>query len=154
MIKGKCMAIVIKQAKQSDLVKIAHLFNAYRMFYKQENNYDVALKFITERFNNRESVIFYAIDSEGEYLGFTQLFPCFSSVSTQRSWILNDLFVSKICRSAGIGTLLLNKAKDYAIETKSKGIGLETSSDNAGAQALYESLGYLKNSEFAYFLKV
>ncbi len=148
------MTIEIKQAQQQDLAQIAYLFDAYRVFYKQVSDYDLALTFISERFQNNESVIFYAINEEGEYLGFTQLFPCFSSVSAQRSWILNDLFVSPNLRSSGIGTLLLNKAKEHAIQTHTKGIGLETSADNNRAQALYESLGYTKNSEIAYFLKV
>lgn len=148
------MKIEIKQAQQQDLAQIAHLFDAYRVFYKQASDYALALAFITERFENNESVIFYAINEESEYLGFTQLFPSFSSVSAQRSWILNDLFVSPDLRSSGIGTLLLNKAKQHAIQTQTKGIGLETSEDNVRAQALYESLGYKKNSEFAYFLKV
>ncbi len=146
--------IKIKKAQQQDLAQIAFLFDAYRVFYKQTSNYELALEFITKRFENKESVIFYAVNEKGDYVGFTQLFPSFSSVSAQRSWILNDLFVSPNLRSSGIGTRLLNKAKEYAIQTGAKGIGLETSADNVRAQALYESLGYTKNSEFAYFLKV
>jgi len=147
------MKIKIKQTRQQDLADIAYLFDAYRVFYKQVSDYDLALKFITERFENKESVIFYAINEEGDYLGFTQLFPNFSSVSAQRSWILNDLFVSPDLRSPGIGTLLLNKAKEHAIQTRTKGIGLKTPEDNVRAQALYESLGYTRNSEFAYYYK-
>ncbi len=146
--------IKIKKAQQQDLTQIAFLFDAYRVFYKQTSNYELALAFITKRFENKESVIFYAVNEKGDYVGFTQLFPSFSSVSAQRSWILNDLFVSPNLRSSGTGTLLLNKAKEYAIQTRTKGIGLETSADNVRAQALYESLSYTKNSEFAYFLKV
>ncbi len=147
------MKVEIKQAQQQDLAQIAYLFDAYRVFYKQVSDYDLALDFLTKRFENKESVIFYAINEAGDYLGFTQLFPSFSSVSAQRSWILNDLFVLPKLRSSGIGTLLLNRAKEHAIQTHTKGIGLETSADNKRAQALYESLGYIKNSEFAYFLR-
>lgn len=147
------MNIKIQRAEQKDLTNIAKLFDAYRVFYKQDSDKELALKFITDRFNNNESVIFYAIDEQGNYLGFTQLFPSFSSVSAQRTWILNDLYVNQTIRSSGVGTLLLNKAKQFAIETHSKGIGLETYADNLGAQRLYESLGYKKNSEFSYFLK-
>ena len=147
------MKVEIKQAQQQDLAQIAYLFDAYRVFYKQTSDYALALDFLTKRFDNKESVIFYAINQKGDYLGFTQLFPSFSSVSAQRSWILNDLFVSPNLRSSGIGTLLLNRAKEHAIQTHTKGIGLETSADNKRAQALYESLGYIKNSEFAYFLR-
>ncbi len=148
------MAVEIKRAIQSDLDRIAELFDDYRVFYKQSSDKKLALKFITERFNNNESVIFYAIDTEGNYVGFTQLYPSFSSVSAQRCWVLNDLYVSKDVRSLGVGTLLLNKAKNYAIKTNTKGLKLETGKDNIGAQKLYQKLGYKKDTDFSYFLSV
>ena len=148
------MTVEIKRAMQSDLGRIAELFDDYRVFYKQSSDKELALKFITERFNNNESVIFYAIDNEGNHVGFTQLYPSFSSVSAQRCWVLNDLYVSKDVRSLGVGTLLLNKAKNYAIKTNTKGIKLETGKDNIGAQKLYQKLGYKKDSDFSYFLSV
>lgn len=148
------MTISINRATRGDLKSIAELFDAYRVFYQQVSDMDVAYDFLTKRFENNESVIFFAQDHEGQYLGFTQLFPSFSSVSAQRSWILNDLYVRQDIRSTGIGTLLLNKAKQFAIETGAKGILLETAEDNTRAQKLYESLGYKKNTEYSYFLKV
>jgi hypothetical protein len=53
-------------------------------FYNQDSNLDVAKEFISERINNSESVIFYAMDNTGTYLGFTKLYPNFSSVSAKR----------------------------------------------------------------------
>lgn len=148
------MKIEIKQAKNIDLPAIARLFDAYRVFYKQVSDYDKAYEFLSERFEQSESVMFYAQDEEGGTVGFTQLYPSFSSVSVQRTWILNDLYVSKQYRGQGIGTLLLNRVKTYAIETHTKGIALETSLDNVKAQKLYESLGYIKDTELSYFLAV
>ena len=144
----------VKQASLNDANEIAQLFDAYRVFYKQESDLALALTFISQRLENNESVIFYAQDEAQNYLGFTQLFPSFSSVSAQRTWILNDLFVKPNLRSSGIGTMLLTKAKEFAIQTNTKGISLETSASNTRAQKLYESLGYTKDTEFSYFLKV
>ncbi|MBL4772801.1 MAG: GNAT family N-acetyltransferase [Alcanivoracaceae bacterium] len=148
------MKITIERAQQKDLASIAQLFNSYRVFYKQKSDYNLAFNFLSERFDKSESVIFFAQDEDENYLGFTQLFPSFSSVTAQRTWILNDLFVSQDIRSHGVGTLLLDKAKKFAMETKAKGIALETSEGNTRAQKLYESLGYIKDTEFSYFLKV
>jgi len=148
------MKIEIYRANQSDLNHIAQLFDAYRVFYKQKSDIKLAIKFVTERFEKKESVVFYAIDKNGEYVGFTQLYPGFSSVFVQRIWVLNDLYVSRSVRSQGVGTLLLNKAKEFAIETSAKGIKLETADDNCGAQKLYESLGYIKDTDFSYFLSI
>jgi len=43
-------------------------------------------------------------------------------------------------RGLGVGTRLLNHAKDYAKETGAKGVTLETEITNVGAQKLYEQL--------------
>lgn len=44
--------------------------------------------------------------------------------------------------------MLLQKAKDYAIETGAKSISLSTAIDNYAAQRLYEKSGYTKDSQF------
>jgi ribosomal protein S18 acetylase RimI-like enzyme len=149
------MEVHIKQAELNDLQGIAELFDAYRVFYDQETNISLARDFINERLENSESTIFCAKTADGKYLGFTQLYPSFSSVSAQRSWILNDLYVSKESRGTGIGKKLLNKAKEYALNTKAKGISLETARSNIQAQNLYESLGYVKDiGYYSYFLSL
>ena len=147
------MEVIIAQAGLQDVEKIAKLFNAYRIFYQQESDLGLAQQFIQARLTDNESVIFYARDEQGHYLGFTQLYPNFSSVSAQRTWVLNDLYVSEAARGAGLGRQLLNRAKAFATATKAKGIALETAESNIGAQKLYESLGYKKSSGFfGYFL--
>ena len=148
-------SITIKQAKLSDLDGISRLFDAYRVFYKQPSDLALANRFLKDRFNKGESIIFYAKNDVGEYLGFAQLYPSFSSVSAKKIWILNDLFVSENTRGLGVGKKLLNRIKEFAKETNSKGIALETDITNVNAQGLYESLGYIKNNEhYYYFLDV
>jgi GNAT superfamily N-acetyltransferase len=145
--------ISVKKAAIEDINGVSELFNSYRMFYKQETDLGLASSFISERIRNSESVIFFAQDSEGNYLGFTQLYPTFSSVSVKKSWVLNDLFVAENFRKFGIAKQLMNSAKKLAIETNANGIALETSENNFNAQALYESLGYVKGTGvYNYFL--
>ena len=48
--------------------------------------------FIQQRFYLGESIIIVALVNN-EIIGFTQLFPSFSSVTLERLWILNDLYV-------------------------------------------------------------
>jgi len=147
--------IFVKRASLEDAKNVAYLFNDYRVFYKQKSDITVALEFISERLDKNESVIFFAHDAKGDLLGFTQLYPNFSSVSAKRSWILNDLYVSSAARRLGVARKLMNAAKDFAISTDAKGISLETAPDNVNAQALYESLGYEKSSGFySYYLSV
>ena len=112
------------------------------MFYKQETNLSLASGFISERIGNSESIICVAQNESGDYLGFTQLYPIFSSVSAKKSWVLNDLFVIKNARGLGVANKLMIAARTLALETNANGNALKTSEDNYNAQALYDSLVY------------
>jgi ribosomal protein S18 acetylase RimI-like enzyme len=85
---------------------------------------------------------------DGNGLGFTQLYPSFSSVSMKPIWVLNDLFVAGTARRRGIGARLLTAATDHASQTGAARLVLSTAVDNANAQALYERLGWQKDAAF------
>ena len=85
---------------------------------------------------------------EGGPVGFTQLFPSFSSVSLKRLWILNDLFVTPNARRAGVAKALLERARQYALDTRAKALVLSTEVDNKSAQRLYEALGWRRDETF------
>jgi GNAT superfamily N-acetyltransferase len=128
--------INIRQATIDDVVLIATLFNEYRIFYKQPPDIKASKSFIEERLLKNESVIFLAFDND-KAVGFTQLYPVFSSVSLKRAWILNDLFIDAFARGKGIGVLLLEAAKQLGRATNSKYLMLQTQDDNYTAQHLY-----------------
>jgi len=143
-----------RQATIADLDSLAELFDLYRIFYGQESDIDGARQFLFQRFEHRESVIFLVQDLEkNQYVGFTQLYPSFSSVSMQRSWILNDLYLRPEYRGMGLATSLLQSAENYAIQTKAKGISLETAKSNERAQQIYQRSGYVKEEEFVHYYK-
>ncbi|TOG38356.1 GNAT family N-acetyltransferase [Vibrio parahaemolyticus] len=145
----------IVKAKIEHLDVIYPLFDSYRVFYGQKSDINVARKFIESRLNNNESVIFLALDEQGCGLGFTQLYPCFSSVSVARTWVLNDLYVAETARRQGVAKKLMNAAKSMGLKDNVKGLALETAESNVNAQKLYESLGYERESgTYHYFLKL
>ncbi|HEX4590474.1 MAG TPA: GNAT family N-acetyltransferase [Gemmataceae bacterium] len=129
---------------------VAPLFDAYRQFYGQPADLDVARRFLAERLNRGESVIFAAVE-DGKGLGFTQLYPSFSSVSINSIWILNDLFVAAEARRRGVGAALLNAARDHARQTGAARLVLSTAIDNAAAQALYERNGWRRDTAFLHY---
>ena len=137
----------IFQATIEDLEGVSNQFNLYRMFYQQASDIEGAKIYIKNRLENKESIIFVVKD-KNRYVGFTQLYPTFSSISMKRAWILNDLYVDAVARKQGVGEMLLQKAKDYAVETEAKSISLSTAPDNYAAQRLYEKNGYVKDSQF------
>ena len=90
----------IVTATTQHLSLITPIFNQYRVFYGQADDVTLAESFLKQRLENQQSVIFLAIEGE-KVVGFTQLYPTFSSVSAKASWILNDLFVLEEKRGAG-----------------------------------------------------
>jgi ribosomal protein S18 acetylase RimI-like enzyme len=141
--------ITIRRATINDLDAVAELFDGYRVFYKQNSDLAKAKEFLKERIEKDESAILVAFVND-EAVGFTQLYPIFSSVSMRRAWLLNDLFVKPSARKIGVGNQLLNAAKDFGAETNAKWLILETSEDNFTAQSVYEGNGWQKSSSFFY----
>jgi GNAT superfamily N-acetyltransferase len=146
--------MLVKRAAVADLDAVAPLFDAYRQFYGQRSDLAAARAFLDARLRREESVIFLAVDGErgNEALGFTQLYPSFSSVSVRRLWVLNDLFVRPGIRRGGVGRRLLERAREWAIETDAKGLTLATAVSNAAAKALYESCGWRRDDEFEHYV--
>ena len=142
------MKVILTTSK--NLKQLVPLFDGYRQFYKQSSNSEAARKFLGERFLKKDSVIFMALDSDEKALGFTQLYPSFSSVSMQRTYILNDLYVTSEARKKGVGEALMECAKQFARENGSKGLTLETAVDNP-AQKLYQRLGWKKDKEVNHY---
>ncbi len=145
----------IKRISLAEKGWVIHLFNKYRMFYKQMADMALADKYITERIKNNESIIFVAIDvvnGEQVSLGFTQLYPKYSSVSAAKNWILNDLYVESTHRKQGIGEALIKAAMTFAKADGANYLELETAVDNYTAQSLYEAIGFNKQApEEGYF---
>ncbi|NND14888.1 MAG: GNAT family N-acetyltransferase [Eudoraea sp.] len=129
---------------------LTSLFDGYRVFYEQPSDLQGARTFLKDRIESEESIIFMAY-LNNEAVGFTQLFPSFSSVSMKPVLILNDLFVHPEYRQKGIGEALLMHAQGYCSQLNYKGLALETATDNP-AQELYEKLGWEKDTHcFHYF---
>lgn len=142
-----------RQATIQDLDDLVELFDEYRIFYEQESDKEGVRHFLWEKFEHNESVIYITLEKETkEAVGFTQLYPSFSSVSMKRIWILNDLYVREKFRGNQIGRKLLEAAKEYAILTKAKRIELTTARTNLKAQGLYEMNGYELDEIFYKYL--
>lgn len=149
-INTKHKTMKIQKATLAHLPELTKLFNGYRVFYEQVSNLAAAEKFLKERLENEESIIYIALDDDGNGLGFTQLYPTFSSVSMQRFYILNDLYVLPEMRGQKIGEAILKFAQNVAKINNWKGLALETAADNP-AQKLYERLGWEQSPDFYHY---
>ena len=142
--------IQIKRAHQGHLNELVHLFDAYRIFYNKESNLEGAKHFLSERMQQKESIIFVALMEE-KLVGFTQLYPLFSSTNMMPIWLLNDLFVAKEHRGKQISKGLIKAAQEHCKITKANGISLETEKNNIPGNALYPKMGFTLDQEHNFY---
>lgn len=135
------MTVTYRHAGLADLDRVAPLFDAYRGFYGQPSDLPRARKWLEARLARGEATVILA-EREHEPVGFTLLYPSFSSVSTGPTLLLNDLFVAQSARRGGVATGLLKAAADAARERGALRVSLETARDNHAAQALYRNAGW------------
>lgn len=139
--------ITVRQAALSDLEALVPLFDGYRQFYGRTSDVQAAREFLKARFNHGESVLFIAFESSTP-VGFTQLYPSFSSVSLARTFVLNDLFVVEFARRKGVASKLMAAAVEFAGAMSAVRISLSTATTNETAQTLYQSAGWKRDEQF------
>lgn len=133
--------IIIRTAILADAERLTNLFEDYRAFYKKDPDRVSAMRFLKDRIERQESVIFIAEES-GVAVGFAQLFPLFSSTRMKRLWLLNDLFVAPEHRGKGISKMLLERTKELTKETGACELMLETATTNDIGNQLYPAAGF------------
>lgn len=142
------MNVQIRQATIHDLDVLVPLFDGYRQFYQQASDQTLARTFLSERFAHHQSLILLACDAQQRGLGFTQLYPLFSSVRAVRTYLLNDLFVVPDARRHGVAKALMTASAEHVRALGAASLSLATALDNTAAQALYESLGWQRDRQF------
>ncbi|MCP9934264.1 GNAT family N-acetyltransferase [Cyanobium sp. Candia 9D4] len=142
--------VVVRQAGPADLEVIVPLFDAYRQFYGQPSEPDCVGAFLQERLARGDSVLLIA-EADGQAVGFTQLYPSFSSVSMAPIFILNDLFVRPEARRMGVARRLLEAAVHHGRGAGAIRLSLSTALTNAAAQALYASAGWERDAVFCVY---
>jgi TetR/AcrR family transcriptional repressor of bet genes len=141
-------SLQIVRVDKSQLAATSTLFDLYRQFYDEPSDPKLARKFIGDNIRKERSVLFLALDNSGQALGFVQLYPGWCSVTAAPLWTLYDLYVDEAARQRGVGRALMQQAQDMARKSKACRIDLETATDNYSAQALYEELGYQRETAF------
>ncbi|MGD8569882.1 MAG: GNAT family N-acetyltransferase [Gammaproteobacteria bacterium] len=150
MLNKDHMSTTVRQAVLSDIEALAPLFDSYRQFYGLNSDLQAAREFLVERFNHGESTLFIAHEGESA-VGFSQLYPSFSSASLSRTLILNDLFVSEDHRGKGVGKMLITAVIDFAKAIGATRVTLATGTDNTAAQALYRSCDWKRDEQFVVY---
>jgi ribosomal protein S18 acetylase RimI-like enzyme len=144
--------LVVRRVDAADAERVSPLFALYREFYGKPYDQALAADFLRARLERDESVVLLA-ESAGEPVGFTQLYPGFSSVSVAPAWVLNDLYVAEAARGTGAAAALMEHAERLAREAGAVALQLETARDNTRAQRLYERQGYVVGEGYLHYAK-
>lgn len=139
---------MIQELQIQDLEHLVPLFDQYMVFYGQPSNPTKYEAYLHERLSNGEATVFIAFDSNREALGFVLNYHSFSSVSLGKIVVLNDLFVAASARGKGHGRKLIERTFEYAKAYGAVRVDLGTAKTNTTAQALYESIGFIKDTKF------
>lgn len=144
--------VEIQYATKADLEKVVPLFQGYLQFYGRQFEEQEVMTFIKKRLTNDDAIILYA-EHEGKAIGFTQLYPSFSSLALKRAYILNDLFVEESHRKLGAARALMEEAFVFCEQMGAAYITLETHPDNVASQKLYEDIGMQRDDEYWHYTK-
>jgi GNAT superfamily N-acetyltransferase len=144
--------LAVVQVGVDEVGAAAGLFVGYLDFYGRQATLDEAREFLLQRMTRNESVVLLARRA-GEWVGFTQVFPTFSSVAMAPVWVLNDLFVRPEARHGGVGRALVRAVVDRAAAAGAVRVTLSTAADNTLAQVLYESEGFTTGHPVRYYVK-
>ncbi len=143
----------VLRAQLSDVSQAAPLFAAYREFYGEPYDLDASASFLASRLARDESIVLIAQDDADQTVGFSQIYPAFSSTRLAPIWILNDLFVSEAARGTGAVDALLDTAATLAVEAGAIAIELSTAHTNLRAQAVYDRSGYEADTVYKHYEK-
>ncbi|MBE7173731.1 MAG: GNAT family N-acetyltransferase [Williamsia sp.] len=141
--------VEIRKASVEDLDDLAIMFDLYRIFYEHPSDVEACKQFLQERMQNNQSVIYIAVD-EGKAVGFTQLYPIFSSAGLKRTWLLNDIYVKEEARKKHVASRLLDAAMQLGKETNSAWLLLQTSIENYAAHIVYQKKGWERLDDIFY----
>ena len=138
------MTVSVRTAGEGDVDRAAPLFDAYRQFYGQPSDVPRARDWLVQRLSRGEATLLLA-ERDGHAVGFTLLYPMWSSVSTGPLLVLNDLYVDAAARRHGVGRALLDAAAAHGRAQGVLRLVLETARDNTAAQALYVRAGWTQD---------
>lgn len=134
----------IRRITSMEVPSVASLFDEYRQTYGYPSERSAALAYIRACVAGGEVIALTACDAFRplDLLGFTLLYPSFSSMRLRRTWHIQDIYVVPRTRRQGIGRALMEHAVKFARQNDSEHIMLLSPGENVALAALSVSLGF------------
>jgi len=134
----------VRKAKKSDYKELMSLYDVFlgpRRFLKKGN--DSFLRFI----KNPKCFLFVAED-KGKIVGFISFQARYVIRHRLPIGQIEELFVAKNFRHAGVGKKLIQQAEKTAKIFKCDGIYVESGNQHRPAHGFYQNLGYKKSGYY------
>jgi GNAT superfamily N-acetyltransferase len=151
--------VSVRSASTDDLPAVLPLVRAYCEFYETtpEQAPDEGLDEMCRALiaaPDSEGLLLVAEDDEGAVVGFAACGWKWSSLRAARVVVLEDLFVIPDARGGGHGRNLIAACAERARENGAAAMEWVTATDNARAQAVYDSVGAEADDWRAYVLEL
>ena len=135
----------IQKLSLKNLTDMNDMFSLYQEFYEiDEKNIDKEsnINFFKEILKNYNSGKMFVSYIDWKPVGMITLYYTYSSLSKQKVWILNDLYLLDKYRGKWYWKEMIKYSMNFFKEQWIKKMTLETHTDNIWAQKLYDSLGW------------
>jgi GNAT superfamily N-acetyltransferase len=134
---------VIEPVTEADLPELLPLMRGYCDFYEVTPSDDELLAFSRELLASPEldGVQLIARDEASRAVGFATILWTWSTLSTSRIAVMNDLFVSADARGGGTADALIAACAERARERGATSLDWQTARDNERARKVYDRVG-------------
>jgi GNAT superfamily N-acetyltransferase len=149
------VSFTIARVAERDLDDLLPLMRGYSDFYEVDPSDEalIALARALIADPQSEGVQLIARDDDGTALGFATVYWLWSTNRAARIGLMNDLFTSTEARRRGVGAALIRACLDAVRERGAVLLEWQTAPDNVTAQALYDSVGGVREDWFDYHLE-
>jgi GNAT superfamily N-acetyltransferase len=134
---------VIATVTEADLPELLPLMRGYCDFYEVTPSDDELLAFSRELLASPDldGVQLIARDEASRAVGFATILWTWSTLSTSRIAVMNDLFVSADARGGGTADALIAACAERARERGATSLDWQTARDNERARRVYDRVG-------------
>ena len=134
---------MIATVTEADLPELLPLMRGYCDFYEVTPSDDELLAFSRELLASPEldGVQLIARDEASRAVGFATILWTWSTLSTSRIAVMNDLFVSADARGGGTADALIAACAERARERGATSLDWQTARDNERARKVYDRVG-------------
>ena len=148
-------SLKIRTVRETDYAQWLPLWDGYNAFYGRKGETALALNITQttwERFlNSNEPVNVFVAEQNGQLVGLVHFIFHRSTTRLSHVCYLQDLYVQKDVRCAGIGRKLITAVYDAALKAGSTRVYWQTQDSNIAGRTLYDKvakhLGFIVYSQ-------